>query len=83
MDRAGSAATSEFAGSAAARVDSAPEPIWTIRDLEGRPYGRTHLTSLIKAGKLKAKRDGRYCLIRDQDWQAYLNSLPSAAEVSS
>jgi hypothetical protein len=60
-----------------------PEKIWTIRDLIGNPYGRTHLTALVSSGRLKAKRDGRYIMIKNSDWLAYLDSLPNAAVPSA
>lgn len=66
----------------APRTKPIPEKVWTIKDLAGRPYSRTHLSQLVNTGKLKAKRDGKYCLILDTDWRAYLASLPDAARAT-
>jgi len=49
-----------------------PSIVWSMAQLINRPFGRTYLTAEIKAGKLKATKVGRYQLITDEDWRAYL-----------
>lgn len=39
-------------------------------------YGKTKIWELISAGKIRAKKDGGVTIIRRQDLQAYLDSLP-------
>lgn len=39
-------------------------------------YGRTKIKELIRAGKLKAKKDVGITVIRRGDLQSYLDSLP-------
>jgi excisionase family DNA binding protein len=41
-------------------------------------YGRTKLWDLIRAGKLKAKKDAGVTIIRRTDLQAYIDNLPDA-----
>ena len=44
------------------------------------PFGKTFLHSVIKAGRLKARKAGRATVILDSDWQAFLELLPVVAE---
>jgi hypothetical protein len=48
-----------------------------IEDLAAQgPLGRTHIFSLIKEGKLPARKCGRATFILRKDWEAFLESLP-------
>ena len=44
-----------------------PEKIWTLQQLAGFPFGRTRLSELVRSGELKAKRSGKYVLVRNSD----------------
>ena len=41
------------------------------------PAGRTKVYSEIKAGRLEARKCGRRTFILDEDYQAWLQSLPA------
>ncbi|WP_376988126.1 DNA-binding protein [Bosea sp. R86505] len=48
-----------------------------IEDLAAQgPLGRTHIFSLIKEGKLPARKAGRATFILRKDWEAFLEGLP-------
>ncbi len=43
-------------------------------------YGKSKMWELIRAGKVKAKKDGGITIIRRADLQAYIDGLPDALE---
>lgn len=50
---------------------------YSINDLaDGGPEGRTTIFKAIKEGRLIARKSGRRTIILDEDYEAYLKSLP-------
>ena len=53
------------------------KPAYTVEELlQIHPGGRTRLYDAIKAGQLVARKIGRQTIILDDEYQAYLQSLP-------
>jgi hypothetical protein len=53
------------------------KPAYTIEELlQIHPGGRTRLYDAIKAGQLIARKIGRQTIVLDDEYTAYLQSLP-------
>jgi len=54
-----------------------PKVAYSIRELvELGPPGRTRIYEELKAGRLKAKKNGKRTIILHDDYMEYLHSLP-------
>lgn len=40
------------------------------------PYSRSHIYELLKAGKLRAKKDGRKTIVLADSWRSHLDACP-------
>jgi hypothetical protein len=50
---------------------------YSIKDLTERsPFSRSEIYRQINAGRLRARKCGRKTIVTDDDWQAFLASLP-------
>jgi len=55
----------------------------TVTDrVKDGPFGKTFLYGEIAAGRLKARKAGRATVILEEDWIAFLASLPLVGERS-
>lgn len=63
------------------KITSLDKPILSVgltvnQTVERGPLGRTSIWEAIRSGALPARRFGRKVIILEEDWQAFLHSLP-------